>query len=70
MNARDQFFNEVSVLIVDDDLPSTKLMHILLTEQGADVQTASTGKDALLRVADCRPHVIITAPHTLHKAQT
>ena len=60
MDVTNRVLNELLVLIVDDNPPSTELMHILLSEQGAYVQQAKSGKDALLRVADRRPHVIIT----------
>jgi CheY-like chemotaxis protein len=60
LNVKNQFFYETTVLIVDDDTATTDLMHILLTEHGAYVQTACSGTEALLRVAECHPHAIIT----------
>jgi CheY-like chemotaxis protein len=60
MDEANRVLNELQVLIVDDNMPSTELMHILLSEQGAYVQKAETGKDALLRVAERRPQVLIT----------
>jgi CheY-like chemotaxis protein len=60
MDVTNRVLHKLQVLIVDDNPPSTELMHILLSEQGAYVQTAETGKDALMRVAERRPHVIIT----------
>jgi CheY-like chemotaxis protein len=60
MDVTNRVLHKLQVLIVEDNPPSTELMHILLSEQGAYVQTAETGKDALMRVAERRPHVIIT----------
>jgi CheY-like chemotaxis protein len=49
----------VSVLIVDDDAPSVKLLSVVLEAEGCRVQTASSAEEALARLRTFRPDVIV-----------
>ncbi len=47
------------VLVVDDDLPSVKMISFLLREEGYDVVTANNGPDALRLVDEAAPDLVI-----------
>lgn len=48
------------ILLVDDDPDLLRLLGMRLTSTGYEVLTASSGVEALSRVAGFRPHVVIT----------
>ena len=48
-----------TVLMVDDDLTSLKIAEMLLQKKRYDVWTASTGMQALERLKQCVPDVIL-----------
>ncbi len=48
-----------SILLVDDCLPSLKLAHFLLTEDGFDVHTAENAEQALLALERSVPNMIL-----------
>ncbi|MEI7869596.1 MAG: sigma 54-interacting transcriptional regulator [Candidatus Methylumidiphilus sp.] len=48
------------ILLVDDDPDLLRLLGLRLTSAGYDLTTASSGMEALSRLANCRPHVVIT----------
>ena len=45
----------LKVLIVDDDLDSREMLAALLSENGAQVRTASSAKDGLNKIKQCNP---------------
>ncbi len=45
----------LKVLIVDDDLDSREMLAALLSENGAQVRTASSAKDGLNKIRQCNP---------------
>ena len=47
------------VLAVDDDPQILHLLRLTLTLDGFDVDTASDGDEALLRLAECTPDVVL-----------
>ena len=49
----------ISILVVEDDIPSAKLLMLLLRAEGHDVQWAVSAEDALARLAELRPRAII-----------
>ena len=51
--------SDVCVLVVDDVDTNRRLIEILMRGEGYDVAIAGTGREALERVADRRPDVII-----------
>ncbi len=50
---------KIKVLVVDDEDRNLRLMNLLLTSFGYDVLTASNGKEALEKVHDIPPDVIL-----------
>ena len=48
------------VLVVDDDESCCSALHALLSGEGFDVDVAHNGEAALLRIAECPPHVLLT----------
>ena len=48
------------ILLVDDDPDLLRLLGMRLTSAGYELTTASSGMEALSRVAVFRPHVVIT----------
>ncbi len=51
--------NSASILIVDDEVQIRKLLNITLQSNDFKIREASTGKDALLMVADNPPDLIL-----------
>ena len=47
------------VMVVDDGPENRQFLRTLLTAEGYAVETASDGRDALLRVPQCAPAVIV-----------
>lgn len=47
------------ILVVDDDPSIVKLVKSLLEHEGFDVETASDGIDALVKVKEVRPSLIV-----------
>jgi DNA-binding response OmpR family regulator len=47
------------VLIIDDDVPMTDLMRMMLNRESFDVITANTGEDGIEAVKRYRPDVIV-----------
>jgi len=47
------------ILVVDDDPDIQKLMGIILSREGFDIESASNGEEALRRVASRRPDLIV-----------
>ena len=52
--------NAKSILIVDDELSSTEVLALILREEGFRVTVASNGRQALDRLDDAAPDLIIT----------
>lgn len=48
------------VLVVDDEPDILRLLSLRLQSTGYDVETASSGNDALAKLGVCRPQVVIT----------
>jgi two-component system chemotaxis response regulator CheY len=48
------------VLMVDDSAPVRRMLHAVLSAAGFEVAEAEDGLDALSRLADIRPDVILT----------
>jgi DNA-binding response OmpR family regulator len=48
------------VLVVDDDEGCCSALRSLLRSEGFDVDVASSGEAALLRIAECPPHVLLS----------
>lgn len=48
-----------SILIVDDEPDSLETLRLLLAEEGFDVRVAANGTEALQRVAERRPDLLI-----------
>jgi CheY-like chemotaxis protein len=48
------------VLVVDDQLDALELCNDVLTGAGADVQTAQSANEALEKLIDFRPHVLVS----------
>jgi CheY-like chemotaxis protein len=51
---------EPRVLLVDDELSSAEVLGLLLVEDGYHVTLASNGEQALARLEDAAPDVLIT----------
>jgi CheY-like chemotaxis protein len=51
--------NGVSVLVVEDDPASSKLLSVLLRGEGCQVQVAASAEDALDLLSTFRPRVIV-----------
>jgi len=49
-----------SILVVDDEPLQRDILETILTEAGYEVQTASSGEDALQRVRPLRPDVVLS----------
>lgn len=49
----------VSVLVVDDDAPSVKLLSVVLRSEGCLVETARSAEEAIERLRTLRPDVIV-----------
>jgi DNA-binding NtrC family response regulator len=49
-----------TVLVVDDEPLQAGILRTILEKEGYDTHTAASGKEALARVADLRPDVILT----------
>ena len=47
------------ILIIDDDPDVRTVMHILMKKQGFDVETASRREEAIAKLKDFRPTVIL-----------
>ena len=47
------------ILVVDDAEPIRDLLNVALTNEGYDVQVAIHGREALLKLAVFKPHVVI-----------
>lgn len=47
------------ILVVDDDRKNLEIVHALLTHAGYDVEVTSEGEDALERIAETPPDLII-----------
>jgi CheY-like chemotaxis protein len=48
------------VLVVDDDDSCCAALRTLLRGEGFDVDVANSGEAALLRIAECPPHVLLS----------
>jgi CheY-like chemotaxis protein len=49
-----------TILVVDDDFPSLQVLDMVLTDQGYQVFTAWNGRDALQRVEEHPPDLILS----------
>lgn len=47
------------VLIVDDDPSIVMSLEFLLKKSGGEVFIASNGKEAIEKIGDCRPHLVL-----------
>lgn len=47
------------ILVVDDEPVAVELLHAFLTDKGYEVITASDGEEALRKVKEERPHLIL-----------
>ncbi|MBL0421688.1 response regulator [Ramlibacter sp. AW1] len=52
--------NPVRVLLVDDELSSAEVLGLILSREGYEVTMAADGQQALLRLRDTRPDLVIT----------
>lgn len=52
-------FDQVSVLVVDDDPDARELMEMFLTKEGYTVRTACNGREALELLQTIRPSLIL-----------
>jgi DNA-binding response OmpR family regulator len=67
-----------SILVVDDEHDILLAAEILLTEEGFDVRTARNGREALERLAEKRPDVmlidvmmpILSGPETIRRMKS
>ena len=50
----------VRVLLVDDEVSSAEVLGLILAEEGYVVTTAADGKQALARVDEARPDILVT----------
>ncbi len=59
------------ILAIDDELNILELVKLYLGQEGYSVETASTGKDALLKVDTFNPDLIVldTAPRQSQGSQ-
>jgi CheY-like chemotaxis protein len=48
------------ILVVDDEFSNTEALAAILAEEGYEVAMASNGREALLRLGDTCPQLIIT----------
>jgi signal transduction histidine kinase len=58
--AHDVRLDGVRLLVVDDDVDSRDLIEAILAEQGATVASASSARDALRLLEECRPDVLLS----------
>ena len=50
----------VRVLLVDDEVSSAEVLGLILAEEGYVVTTAADGKQALARLDEARPDILVT----------
>jgi len=50
----------VRVLLVDDEVSSAEVLGLILAEEGYLVTTAADGKQALARLDEARPDILVT----------
>lgn len=50
---------EHPILVVDDELPLLRAMEWVLADEGWNVETAATGKEALDRAAERKPALVV-----------
>jgi DNA-binding NtrC family response regulator len=53
-------FNNLKVLIVDDEADVLRGLQILVTSLGAQVQIAGSGREALKKIRLCEPHLLLS----------
>lgn len=51
--------NKIKILIVDDDADMRKTLKTILAQKGYSVETAEDGYEALLRIKEKPPHIVI-----------
>ena len=47
------------ILIVEDELPILQLLTMVLAKEGYEVHPCQTGRDAVTRMKEIRPHLVI-----------
>jgi CheY-like chemotaxis protein len=47
------------VLVVDDELPVRNLVRLTLETKGCEVETAASGREALAKLAENQPNVVV-----------
>ncbi len=47
------------ILIVEDELPILQLLTMVLAKEGYEVHACQTGRDAITRMKELRPHLVI-----------
>ena len=50
----------VRVLLVDDEVSSAEVLGLILAEEGCVVTTVADGKQALARLEEARPDILVT----------
>jgi PAS domain S-box-containing protein len=60
LDCKDGTLNGVRVLVVDDEADARRLIERVLVECGAEVALASSAAEALERLDDFRPHVLVS----------
>lgn len=51
--------NEETILIIDDDPSTTRLLEVLLTREGYKIETENLSQNAIQRTKDALPHLVI-----------
>jgi PAS domain S-box-containing protein len=49
----------IDLVIVDDDVETSRLLHRLLSQQGYRIQVAETGQQAMATILECRPRLVL-----------
>ena len=55
----DDKFEDVKVMVIDDSKTIRRTAETLLSKEGCEVITATDGFDALAKIADCQPDIIV-----------
>ncbi len=47
------------ILIVEDEMPILQLLTVVLAKEGYDVHTCQNGREAIARMKEVRPHLVL-----------
>ena len=47
------------ILIVEDEMPILQLLSVVLAKEGYDVHTCQNGREAIARMKEVRPHLVL-----------